>query len=289
MSSGKKCWKVKGRAVSLETPIFVGILNVTPDSFSDGGKYSSPDVAIARASEMFKQGATIIDVGGESTRPGATNVSVEEQIHRVVPVIEGIDEGLISVDTTNSVVAAAAIEAGASIINDVSACQDDPEMFPLAADHDVGLVLMHRLVSPMLDQYSDQYKIDPQYEDVVSEVLDWLLNRVKIARSYGVSQESIALDPGLGFGKSVEQNVALMEGIGAFVETGYPVFIGASRKSFVGAISGISDPKERDEASASMACEMWGHGAQVFRVHDVRTHVRMLQSTVHETNNNDRR
>ena len=283
MSHGEKRWKVKGQAVSLEMPVFVGILNVTPDSFSDGGEYSSVKEAVAKARELFEHGATIVDVGGESTRPGATSVSVEEQIRRVVPVIEGIQDGLISIDTTSSKVASAAIEAGASIINDVSACQDDPEMFCLAADKGVGLVLMHRLVSPMHDQYSDQYKDQPQYVDVVKEVLDWLLERVEIARTHGVSKDSIALDPGLGFGKSVEQNIALMEGIDSFAERGYPVFIGASRKSFVGAIAGISEPRERDEASASMAAEMWANGAQVFRVHDVRTHVRMLQSTVRES------
>jgi dihydropteroate synthase len=234
MPSVEKCWMVQGRAVSLETPVLVGILNVTPDSFSDGGKYTSVEEAIARAHEIFNQGATIVDVGGESTRPGAKSVSTQEQIRRVVPVIEGIKGGLISIDTTNSSVAAAAIDAGAVIINDVSACQDDPEMLHLAAERGVGLVLMHRLVSPLVDQYSDQYKIEPNYDDVVNEVLAWLLDRVEIARSQGVSKESIALDPGLGFGKSVEQNIALMHGIGAFVETGYPVFIGASRKSFIG-------------------------------------------------------
>jgi dihydropteroate synthase len=289
MSSGEKCWMVQGRAVSLETPVLVGILNVTPDSFSDGGKYTSVEEAIARAHEIFNQGATIVDVGGESTRPGAKSVSTQEQIRRVVPVIEGIKGGLISIDTTNSSVAAAAIDAGAVIINDVSACQDDPEMLHLAAECGVGLVLMHRLVSPLVDQYSDQYKIEPNYDDVVNEVLAWLLDRVEIARSQGVRKESIAIDPGLGFGKSVEQNIALMHGIGAFVETGYPVFIGASRKSFIGSISGISEACERDEASACMAAEMWAKGAQVFRVHDVRTHVRMLQSPVHGQGNNDRR
>ncbi len=287
MLRDQKCWKVRGGAVSLEKPVLVGILNVTPDSFSDGGKYDTVDHAVATAREMFAQGAQIIDVGGESTRPGAEPVSAEEQIQRVVPVIERI-EGLVSIDTTSSAVAAAAIEAGACIINDVSACQDDRGMFALAAKKGAGLVLMHRLVQPKVDQYSDAYETKPEYADVVREVLHWLLNRADVAVGYGVARESIALDPGLGFGKSVEQNMALIKGIGAFVETGYPVFIGASRKSFIGSMRCISEPRERDAASASMAAEMWRDGAQVFRVHDVRTHCRVLQSTLHETDKNRR-
>ena len=289
MSSREKCWRIQGRAVSLEKPVLAGILNVTPDSFSDGGEYSSVDTAIAKARELYEEGATIVDVGGESTRPGATSVSIDEQIRRVVPVIEGMRGGLISVDTTSSEVANAAIDAGACIINDVSACQDDPAMFALAAKTGSGLVLMHRLVLPEADKYSDQYDTKPNYDDVVSDVRDWLLQRVSIALDHGVGQASIAIDPGFGFGKSVEQNVALVEGIEAFVDTGYPVFIGVSRKSFVGAISRTSDPKDRDFASATIAHEMWKSGAQIFRVHDVRTHLRMLQSPLHEQDNNDRR
>lgn len=279
MLRDQKYWKVRGGAVSLETPVIVGILNVTPDSFSDGGAYSSAEHAAGRAREMFEQGAEIVDVGGESTRPGAAAVSAAEQIRRVVPVIEQIDGGLISIDTTKTEVAAAAIAAGASIINDVSACQDDSEMFELAAKTGAGLVLMHRLVSPVHDQYSDEYVSKPKYEDVVRDVLDWLLHRAAVAQGYGVDRRSIAIDPGLGFGKSVEQNMALVRGIEAFVETGFPVFIGASRKSFVGAMHGIEDPKDRDVASATMAAEICEVGAQIFRVHDVRTHCRVLQST----------
>ncbi len=287
MLRDQKCWKVRGGAVSLEKPVFVGILNVTPDSFSDGGKYSSVDDAVDRGREMFEQGAAIVDVGGESTRPGAEVVSASEQIRRVVPVIQRLG-GLVSVDTTNTEVAAAAIGAGACIINDVSACQDDLAMFKLAAETEAGLVLMHRLVPPKHDQYSDEYESNPEYDDVVHDVLRWLVNRANIAQENGVSRESIAIDPGLGFGKSVEQNMALARGIGAFVETGFPVFVGASRKSFIGALSGIRDPQGRDLASATMAEEMWRDGAQVFRVHDVRTHCRVLQSTPHETDNNRR-
>ncbi len=288
MVRNEKYWKFQSGSVSLEKPVFVGILNVTPDSFSDGGKYVGVEQAIKRARLMISQGAEIIDVGGESTRPGAKRVSASEQIQRVLPVIEEIRDVFVSIDTTSVEVAAAAIDAGASIINDVSACQDDPEMFGLAASTGAGLVLMHRLVEPEFDQYSDKYQTSPEYGDVVGDVRGWLLARVEIALGHGVKPEAIALDPGLGFGKSVTQNVALIGGIEDFVTTGYPIFVGASRKSFVGALSGINDPLERDEASAQVAVTLFRGGAQVFRVHDVRTHKRMLQSASQEMENNRR-
>ena len=288
MGRNKKYWKFQSGSVSLEKPVLVGILNVTPDSFSDGGEYVAVEHAIERARLMIKQGAEIIDIGGESTRPGAKRISAAEQMQRVLPVIQEMHDVFISIDTTSVEVAAAAIDAGASIINDVSACQDEPEMFGLAATTGAGLVLMHRLVEPELDQYSDKYHTSPEYGDVVGDVRGWLLARVEIALGHGVKPEAIAIDPGLGFGKSVGQNVAIIEGIEDFVESGYPVFVGASRKSFIGAISEISDPKERDEASARVAVTLFRGGAKVFRVHDVRTHKRMLQSASQEMENNRR-
>ncbi len=288
MPESATSWKVVGRSVSLEKPLLVGILNVTPDSFSDGGKYLSVEEAVIQARKMYQQGARVIDIGGESTRPGAIAVSAAEQIKRVVPVIERIENGIISIDTTSAEVVSAAITAGASIINDVSAGTEDAEIFNIAATSGAGLVLMHRLLPPSMDRYSDQYKTDPKYEAVVADVLDWLLARVEIALRHGVKRESIAIDPGLGFGKSVEQNMELVRGISAFVNTGHPVFVGASRKSFVGAISGINEPTGRDDSSAAISEILRAGGAQVFRVHDVRTHARLLQSTVHETDNNRR-
>ena len=172
----------------------------------------------------------------------------------------------------------AALDAGASVINDVSAGGDDPTMFDMAMNAGAGIVLMHRLNAPWHDQYSDQYQVQPRYDGVVTDVLNWLIRRIEIAVEHGIDARAIAIDPGLGFGKSVEQNMELVEGIGAFVETGHPVFVGASRKSFVGSVSGISDPGCRDVASAEIALSMQKRGAQVFRVHDVRTHARMLQS-----------
>jgi dihydropteroate synthase len=275
-------WHCGGNVVSLESPILVGILNATPDSFSDGGKFLEVEVAGQHALEMVEAGASIIDVGGESTRPGATRVDEEEQIARVVPVIQAIlnkCNTIISIDTTRLSVARAAIDVGATIINDVSAGIEDPEILSLAASEGVGVVLMHRRLPPELDSYSDQYVVDPTSPNITQEVCSWLMERVSVAESCGVNPNSIAIDPGLGFGKSVEQNLHLVEHVEHLVMTGYPVYIGASRKSFIGSTTGLIDPASRDEASAVMAEDMASHGAQIFRVHNVRQHVRLLQFT----------
>ncbi len=275
-------WHCGGNVVSLESPILVGILNATSDSFSDGGKFLEVEAAAQHALEMVEAGASIIDVGGESTRPGATRVDEEDQIARVVPVIQAIlntCNTIISVDTTRSSVAIAAIAEGATIINDVSAGIEDPEMFALAASEGVGVVLMHRRLPPELDSYSDQYDVDPTSPNITREVCDWLMDRVSVAESCGVNTKSIAIDPGLGFGKSVEQNLDLVDGVKQLVMTGYPVYVGASRKSFIGSTTGLTDPASRDEASAMMAGDMASQGAQIFRVHNVRQHARLLQFT----------
>jgi dihydropteroate synthase len=275
-------WHCGGNVVSLESPILVGILNATPDSFSDGGKFLEVEAAGQHALEMVEAGASIIDVGGESTRPGATRVDEEEQIARVVPVIQAIlnkCNTIISIDTTRLSVARAAIDVGATIINDVSAGIEDPEILSLAASEGVGVVLMHRRLPPELDSYSDQYVVDPTSPNITQEVCSWLMERVSVAESCGVNPNSIAIDPGLGFGKSVEQNLHLVEHVEHLVMTGYPVYIGASRKSFIGSTTGLIDPASRDEASAVMAEDMALHGAQIFRVHNVRQHVRLLQFT----------
>ena len=275
-------WHCGGNVVSLEFPILVGILNATPDSFSDGGKFLEVEAAAQHALEMVEAGASIIDVGGESTRPGATRVDEEDQIARVVPVIQAIlntCNTIISVDTTRSSVAIAAIAEGATIINDVSAGIEDPEIFALAASEGVGVVLMHRRLPPDLDTYSDQYDVDPTSPNITREVCDWLMDRVSVAESCGVNMKSIAIDPGLGFGKSVEQNLDLVDGVKQLVMTGYPVYVGASRKSFIGSTTGLTDPASRDEASAMMAGDMASQGAQIFRVHNVRQHARLLQFT----------
>jgi len=274
-------WHCRMRVVSLESPILVGILNVTPDSFSDGGKYMDVKRATEHAMQLVNAGAKSIDVGGESTRPGSNRVSVEEQIARTEPVIRSIrkqSDVCISIDTTQTEVASAAISAGANCINDVSAGVEDDAMFSLAADTGAGLVLMHRRLPPELDQYSDKYDEVPQSTDIVKDVIDWLKARMDEAVSAGISKKSIAIDPGLGFGKSVEQNVKLIEECHRFVELGHPVFVGASRKSFIGATSGIESPAMRDSASVAAAQEMISQGVQIFRVHNVLEHARMLQS-----------
>lgn len=269
-----RAWKVGGgRSIDVDQIVLMGILNVTPDSFSDGGAWCDVEAATTHAIRMHAEGATIIDVGGESTRPGAATVSVEEQIDRTCPVIEGLCERLdvvVSIDTTRAAVAAAALSAGASIINDVSAGQDDPEMFALATRSRCGLVLMHRRVPPSEDAYSTAYDTAPAYTDVCAEVASFLAERGRLAEAAGVRPEAIVIDPGLGFGKSVEQNMRLMADLGDLQATGYPLLMGASRKSFLG-VPG-DGPRDRVAASVAAACAMWTSGARIFRVHDVAAH-----------------
>ena len=281
-------WQCGGSLLSLETPTLVGILNATPDSFSDGGDYKQVSAAVSHAMKMVKAGATIIDVGGESTRPKATRVSATEQLARVIPVIEGIrdkSDVCISIDTTLAEEANMAIAAGATVINDVSAGEEDDEMFLLAANTGSGFVMMHRRLPPELEEYSHAYSVDPTSDDIVQEVIDWLMSRVEKATSAGISKNAIAIDPGLGFGKSVEQNWKIVENVDRLVHLGSPVYVGASRKSFIGATAGIDNPTLRDEASALSVLTMAKKGVQIFRVHNIPEHVRVLQSqTLNNTN-----
>ena len=262
--------------IDLDAPRVMGILNMTPDSFSDGGQHADHHAAVGHAMAMVDAGADIIDVGGESTRPGAQSVPGEAQISRILPVIEGIRSSspvLLSVDTTQAGVAEAAIEAGADIINDVSGGTEDPHMLALAASKQCGLILMHRLKPPKEDSWSDTYTEDPDYGgDVVGSVRRWLLERAADAKAAGVRADCICLDPGLGFGKSVEQNWSLVAATRDFVETGYPILAAASRKSFIGAVTGITDPAARDAASAVVTGVQVAAGARLFRVHDVAMH-----------------
>ena len=269
----------------------MAILNITPDSFYDASRIQGVDAAVERASKAVAAGADILDIGGESTRPGAARVTEAEQIARVVPVIVAIrqqsgDLGTIpiSVDTTRSTVAAAAIEAGADAINDVSGATDDPGMLKVAAGgtgavagEGAGLILMHRLALPAEESYSDRYASVPHYEDVVTDVRDFLRSRAEAALQAGVGANQILLDPGLGFGKSVEQNLELIRGTGVLCALGYPVLSGASRKSFVGRCSNseagssaeTSAPSDRLAGSIAFSVAHWMLGASVFRVHDV--------------------
>lgn len=267
----------------------MAILNVTPDSFSDGGSLSGVADAVAAARGAAEAGAVVIDVGGESTRPGASRVSPEEQIARVVPVIAAIRAAggvlaqvAMSVDTTLEPVARAALDAGADVINDVSAGLDDPAVFRLAAEREAGLVLMHRLRPPGEDSYSDRYAQRPEYGDVVRDVGAFLLQRAAAAMAAGVAREAIVLDPGLGFGKSVEQNLELVRRTGELVELGFPILSGASRKSFVGRVAADGGeprpPRERVAASVALSVMHLAAGARVFRVHDVREQVEGLRA-----------
>ena len=270
-------WKWSpGSHLTLDRPVLMGILNVTPDSFSDGGRYVKPDDALARADEMQRQGAELIDVGGESTRPGARRISTQEQIDRVVPSIEKICSRLslpVSIDTTDAKVAQAALDVGASIVNDVSAGFDDEDMFSLVAQRQCGLILMHRRVAPQDDAYSTEYESEPDYVDVVGDVGRFLLGRAEMAMADGVDASSIMLDPGLGFGKSVAQNWHLIQASDRLCGLGYPVLGAASRKSFLTAICGSDvPPADRGAASVAASILQYKGGCRLFRVHDVGLH-----------------
>jgi dihydropteroate synthase len=268
----------RGKLLILDRPRFLGILNVTPDSFSDGGVLKSVEGAVDAAAAMIEAGADGVDIGGESTRPGAAAVSEDEQKRRILPVVREmrrrggiLGSVLISIDTTRAGVARAALDEGADSINDVSAGTDDPAMLALAAERNTGLILMHRLTAPDRDSYSDRYSSPPEYGDVVGVVRAFLAERAAAAERAGVVREAIVLDPGLGFGKTVEQNLELVRRTAEIASLGYPVLSGASRKSFVGRAMGLTDsaPAERLAGSIAISVAHWSAGARIFRVHDV--------------------
>ena len=270
-----RTWQIASQQYVLgRFPWIMGIVNVTPDSFSDGGRFLDADAAVRHALDLAADGAEILDIGGESTRPGAGRVGDAEQIARVVPVVRAIRGELgeipISVDTTRSVVAAAAIDHGADAINDVSGATEDAGMLELAARTEAGVVLMHRLVEPERDSYSDQYASPPRYADVVVEIRSSLQARAEAALEAGVRRDRIVLDPGLGFGKTVEQNMELVRRSGELASLGYPLLCAASRKSFVGAVSigAGSSPSDRLAGSIAMSVVQRMLGASIFREHD---------------------
>lgn len=256
-------------------PWIMGILNVTPDSFSDGGRYVSPDDAVARAEEMVAEGADVIDIGPESTRPGAADVPADVQIARAVPVIRELRARFprvpLSIDTRLAEVAGAALDAGAEVVNDTSALRDDDGLVALVAERGCAAVLMHRRGTPATMQAGG----GPAYEDVVEVISEFLLERARFAESRGVQRSRIVLDPGIGFGKRVEDNVAVLRHVERFASLGYPVLIGASRKRFIGALLeevnevAATDPGAR--LFGSLACAAWATlgGASILRVHDV--------------------
>jgi dihydropteroate synthase len=242
----------------------MGIVNVTPDSFSDGGLFLDPERAIAHGRELVREGADLLDIGGESTRPGADPVGAEEELRRVLPVIDGLS-GLapISIDTSKAEVAAAAIGAGASIVNDVTALRGDPEMAAVCAGTGVELILMHMLGTPRTMQQ------DPRYDDVVTEVRDFLLERVETASASGIDRDRIWIDPGIGFGKTVGHNLELLRHTDRFADTGLPVLVGPSRKAFIGRLDGSPDADRTGGTVAACLAAMEG-GAGMVRVHDVQ-------------------
>ena len=265
-------WRLRGRELKVDGPIIMGILNATPDSFSDGGRFFSPTAAVAHALGMIEAGADIVDVGGESTRPGAEPVSESEEIERVLPVVEELarrqPQAAISIDTVKSGVARVALDAGAHIVNDVSALRLDPAIAKACAERGAGLVLMHSRGS-VADMATFAHA---EYRDVVAEVVAELGESVVIARKAGVQDQQIVLDPGVGFSKKSEHSLAILAGLRRLTNLGFPVLVGASRKRFIGEITGVGESGLRLGGTLGASVAALALGAHIFRVHDVREH-----------------
>ena len=260
-------------AEAFPRPSVVGVVNVTPDSFSDGGLFLEADAAVAHGRKLLEEGAVLLDVGGESTRPGSVGVSLDEELRRVVPVLEGLAGVPVAIDTSKAEVARRALDLGAVMVNDVTALRGDSELAGVVADAGVYLCLMHMLGEPRTMQD------DPRYDDVVAEVAAFLEERLEAALDAGIAEERICLDPGIGFGKTVEQNLALLARLDEIVALGRPVMVGASRKRFLGRILG--DPAAlTGPAVAGVAVNVvaYERGASLFRVHDVRENVEALSA-----------
>ena len=257
--------------LDLSTPRIMGIVNVTPDSFSDGGKFNTTDKAVAHGMELVEQGADILDIGGESTRPGATPVPLAEELNRVIPVIKALAQAGVplSIDTYKPEVMRAAIDAGADIVNDVCALQENGALEIVAASQ-VGVCLMHMQGRPQTMQ------VDPQYQEVVKEVADFLAARLKAAEQAGIARERIVLDPGFGFGKRTEHNLTLLNHLSSLQSSGLPLLIGLSRKSVLGQVVGLSID-ERIHASIAASVVSVMKGANIVRVHDVKSTVDALK------------
>ena len=275
-------WRVREKTLDLSRHgMIMGILNVTPDSFSDGGTFLNEQAALKHAEQMEHEGADIIDIGGESTRPGAAAVSEEEELRRTIPIIRGIrkrSEILISIDTSKAAVAEEAVKAGADIINDVTALRGDDRMPEVATRSGAGVALMHMQGTPRTMQH------DPQYDDVVSEVAEFLRQRVACVLGFGMAAENIAIDPGIGFGKKPGHNLALLRSLGVFAVIGHPVLVGVSRKSFLSWMADAPEIENRFWPGVALTSYGREQGAHIFRVHDPKPHreaLRMTEAILH--------
>src|SRR5256714_12648262 len=273
---GERIWKIGDKVVDLsKRGMIMGVLNVTPDSFSDGGEFFATDAAVARGVQIASEGADVIDVGGESTRPGAEPISVKEELRRVIPVIQGLRAKIdifISIDTSESEVASAGLDAGASIVNDVTAGRGDEKMLSLAATRKAAIVLMHMQGEPRTMQKN------PHYEDVVTEVADFFRQQYTRALECGVDPMAIAFDPGIGFGKTLEHNLTLLKNFEGLRVHDRPLAVGVSRKSFLGKLVDSSEMSERAAPTITLTGILRGRGADVLRVHDVKENVAALRA-----------
>jgi len=274
---GATLWKIAGRVVDLSRHgMIMGVLNVTPDSFSDGGKFFAAEKAVEHGLKMAVDGAHIIDVGGESTRPGAEAIAAEEELRRVIPVIEKLRAKIdifISIDTSKAAVARGAIEAGASIVNDVTGGRGDTEMMPLVAKSQAAFIIMHMQGNPKTMQ------LEPRYDDVVSEVADFFRQQYARALECNVDPMAIAFDPGIGFGKTLEHNLELIDNLGALRVDERPLVVGVSRKSFLAKLIGSSNMSDRLAPVVALTPLLRARGADVFRVHDVKENANALRVT----------
>jgi dihydropteroate synthase len=257
----------RGKVLNLGSRTHImGILNVTPDSFSDGGLYADPVRALEHAREMVSQGADILDIGGESTRPGADPLTEEEELRRIIPIIEQLSTEIaapISVDTYKSSVARKALDAGVSIVNDISGLRFSPDMAQVVADYGAAVVIMHIKGTPR------DMQVNPVYRDVVGEIIEYLEESAAIALKAGIVNDRIMIDPGIGFGKTLEHNLTILERLDEFRALGFPIVLGTSRKRFIGTVLDIADPKNRIEGSAATVALGIQRGAHIVRVHDV--------------------
>lgn len=269
-------WKIKGKTIEIKDFLIMGILNISPDSFYTGSSYPDIKDAIKRAKEMVEEGADIIDVGGQSTRPGSKGISAKEEIERTIPVIKALSEETdipVSCDTYKAEVAEKAIEAGASIINDISAFSIDNRLFDIVKNSECGYVLMHMKGTP------ENMQVNPLYEDVISEVYQFLNEKMHLMEREGINIERVVVDPGIGFGKRLVDNLAILKNLEKFKGLKRPVLLGTSRKSFIGKVLNDIPPEERLEGSIASVVIGYIKGATIFRVHDVKETRRALTVT----------